>query len=228
MFGRHALNEINVVLLFWAIMLGITRIWLAYDRQLISEPEGFVPNSHTTSEFLERAEREMSEVDHALAALGAMSFRLAGDVPELRRLLDDELSGESKVDSQNLRSDADQEVVAAAEFLEPTQSGIPGILPWEAFCDQLENTAEDDKRLASLCRRLPSSSTGESSGISVAAHLLRADSFQDEIDLTVLHVLRVLYGRAQLEDRIRRFTERFAPKIRAMEKRSDRMLYNYI
>lgn len=49
-----------------------------------------------------------------------------------------------------------------------------------------------------------------------------------EVEHQVLQAFLVLYRTAQLQDRITRYRETFQPFIAAVERRKDRMLYNYI
>jgi hypothetical protein len=233
--GGGRVSELHLVLLFWAVMLALTRVWLASDAAIVadhsplpsSKEEALLAGTEFNSlgELAAWIHKEILAVDLNLQTLAKMTFLLDVDTASLEqevRLVEQKVrAGDG---DKELPPSVAQEVVPAAEFLTPTASGIPGLLPPEAFCDQLENTIPGDlprrSRLTKLCRQLPVG------GGPIADK--RFDSVGDQIDATVLYVLRALHARMQLSDRIQRFTERLGPKIRAMEKRTDRMLYNYI
>jgi hypothetical protein len=189
-------------------------------------------------------QREMTQVENELQELAEMTFavQVSSEAESLVKQAREEAAvprGDRGRDDVLLSPAEAQEVVPAAEFLEETASGIPGLLPPEAFCDQLENTLPRQgaagadrrtRRLAQLCRQLFPAAAPVGGVPTPWRDVVgrQYDSAIDEVDSTVLRALQALHSRAQLADRIRKFTERFAPMIRAMEGRRDRMLYNYI
>lgn len=112
---------------------------------------------------------------------------------------------------------------------QPRRSGVPMMVPSDdLFCDQLFNTftslfAGDvpSDSVESWCRRgMLAQSEGE--------HLPPGVEDAHIVHFTLLQLYRRLYLTAQFQDRLTRYREVFDPMIRAMEKRHDRMLYNYI
>lgn len=123
-----------------------------------------------------------------------------------------------------------QQVHPSDGFLkQPRRSRIPMMLPSEElFCDQFLNTFPTPfggdipvETVELWCRRgLVAEAEGD--------HLPPGVDDGHVVQFTMLQMYRRLYFAAQFQDRLVRYRELFQPMIDAIEKRHDRMLYNYI
>jgi hypothetical protein len=140
-------------------------------------------------------------------------------------------SGQTVPDDARAAHGVDAQVARPSDgFLkQPRRSRVPMMLPSEElFCDQFANTFPTPfgsdvpvETVDQWCRRgLVAESEGD--------HLPPGVDDGHIVQFTMLQMYRRLYFAAQFQDRLTRYRELFRPMIEAVEKRHDRMLYNYI
>lgn len=227
------------VLASWALVLVLTR-WLLLGSSSVGStsatPAFASYQSMVDVRAPDGAHAAMADALRDLEALAQRSLyaqTLDTRSAELLTLFQRALQRESGVAGGGVAAMAQgdsQKVRPSDGFIhQQRHSQIPMMLPNnDLFCDELLNTFPvffgGDVPVAAVelwCRRgLIAESEGD--------HLPPGVEDAHIVQFTLLQLYRRLYLASQFQDRLTRYRELFHPMIEAMEKRHDRMLYNYI
>lgn len=227
------MNPIAVywLLAAWAALLFVARRELLASPEVTAESaEGFDSEAEDAYASVQALKDELDSV-----ALLSRGGEWAADISSAQKIIDDSNAALSdfttpfRVAAETTQHPGtSQDAHRSDAYLGPTRSHVPPIITDDVFCDELLNTFP-----------LP---FGGDVPVDVvvgwcAAGVLSREDFdhlpggvEDKyfVPFTILQTFRKVFMASQYVDRVTRFRELLAPMIDAMEKRHDRMLYNYI
>lgn len=224
------------VILGWGLLLLLTRRWVSSVDENSTDVDQ-IQERLTNEDKLKleaawaRVNNDLSAVQSAIAELQvvAAEFESGAAVQTLADIAKGVEQLMLEVSENSHKTNDPQVVHRGDAFLTATVSGIPSVLSSEQiFCDQLMNSFPrffggdvPTSVVEKWCR-------DEALAVETFEHLPPGVDDVHYVPFTLLQVFRKLYWMGQFQDRLIRYREGFSVLIDAIEKRPDRMLYNYI